>query len=96
MKDADGATKTEAEFFELETLAAMEKLMKVQGLIKMTLVPGTDFSYTKKGFKWTLLRFDRERLEIQLKFENPSSISTDVIDTMKIYFELTDTFLSPE
>ena len=44
MKDADGATKTEAEFFELETLAAMEKLMKVQGLIKMTLVPGTDFS----------------------------------------------------
>ena len=74
----------------------MEKLMKVQGLIKMTLVPGTDSSQSKKGFEWTLVRFDQEGLEIKLQFENPSSISTDNTDTMKVTFTSTGTYLAPE
>ena len=80
----------------LKTLAAMEKLMKVQGLIKMTLVPGTDSSQSKKGFKWNLVRFDQEGLEIKLEFENPSSISTDNTDTMKVSFTSTGAYLAPE
>ena len=50
----------------------------------------------KKGFKWSIMRYDEDGITFQFTFEFPTHISVGEIDTMKIQFFNTDRYLKPQ
>ena len=59
-------------------------------------MPGTENNLEKKEFTWSLVRFDSEELEISIYFENPTYISMEAYDYLKISFSNTSIVMSPE
>ena len=69
-----------------EELLAISELLFNTGCIKAEIVPGTDVDeyYDMKKFKWQLKEYSEDKFQIKLNFKNPSYISVDKQDTMKI------------
>ncbi len=64
--------------------------------IKVSLVPADEFKVDKKSFTWQLSKFEGSEITLALNFTNPEFISAQGIDTLKIEFSNTETYLEPE
>ena len=65
---------------------AISGLLFNTGCIEAEIVPGTDVDeyYDMKTFEWQLKEYSVDKFQIKVKFDNPSYISVDKQDTMKI------------
>ena len=50
----------------------------------------------KKGFKWSIMRYDEYGMAFQVTFDFPRHISVGGIDTLKIQFFNTNKYLKPQ
>ena len=74
----------------------MTSLLKLSNSIATELIPGDDNYLDKKSFVWSLFVFDENMLGIEFKFDYPEYISVDQLDSMKITYFQTDTWISPQ
>ena len=63
-------------------------------VLTVTIVPSSDQDPSKVGFAWRVIELTRDKMVIQLDFENATYISFEAADTLVIEFGDPDLFIT--